>query len=92
MPVGAGSCARKGLRILDDPFTHLQVGKASRESNQPPNAVGGNVYASLKDNGHDRSAGEAGGLSMFTIVIFGALLIALLVAPLAARERPVAPY
>jgi hypothetical protein len=29
---------------------------------------------------------------MFTIVIFGALLIALLVAPLAARERPVAPY
>jgi hypothetical protein len=29
---------------------------------------------------------------MFTIIIFGALLIALLVAPLAARERPVAPY
>jgi hypothetical protein len=29
---------------------------------------------------------------MFAIVIFGALLVALLVAPLAARERPVAPY
>jgi hypothetical protein len=32
------------------------------------------------------------GLAMFAIVIFGALLVALLVAPLAARERPVAPY
>jgi hypothetical protein len=29
---------------------------------------------------------------MLLICVMGALLVALLVAPLAARERPVAPY
>jgi hypothetical protein len=33
-----------------------------------------------------------GGTSMLFIFVMGALLVTLLVAPLAARERPVAPY
>jgi len=46
----------------------------------------------LKGSGHDRFTATTGALSVFAIWILGALLVALLVAPLAARERPVAPY